>query len=209
MVCAFQPVLLFIHRLLFDSCRYRKHCIDLRFESGLPLQDFFAFLLCRRSRHLRLVTRLLSCLPRPADFIGHRIQTRLQHSRFQLTLPHRDNMPSQSLQMRCCHFIAMPVPRYLHLPELYIRLRSRSIPAPFMAVPETSVHHNHYPILRQHNIRSSRQYPVLRPKPESTGMQSPPHQNLRLGILPSNTGHAATALVWGKMVHYYKPKPFL
>ena len=135
--------------------------------------------------------------PRPDDFVGQRIKFLIQsRSLTQITFPHRNHSPAQGLQMCSRNLIPMPVPRNLRLPELHIRLRLSRIAASFMSMPETAVHHNRNPILRQHNIRLPWKPPVLQPKPEPTRMQPFPNQNFRFGVPATYGRHTFVALRW-------------
>ena len=81
----------------------------------------------------------------------------------------------------------------LLLPELRIRLRVGIAAASVMTMPEASVHEDACPVLRQHDVRRSRQLPHIHPEPESLSMQPPAHLQLRGGVLSSDSGHVDMA----------------
>ena len=183
------------HRLSLDSSRNRIEGLDFCLQLGLALEHFLTQALDLRTRTLSRFLASAFCLPCRRDFRGQFIQTVFQSGLPpQLTLPHNDHMPAQGLQVRSRHLITMHVALNLCLPEFRIGLGPGRIPASLVSMPEAPVHHYRNPILRQHDIRPPRQSPILQTEPEPTRMQPLPNQNLRLGILPANTGHAVAAL---------------
>jgi hypothetical protein len=70
-----------------------------------------------------------------------------------------------------------------------------------MAVPETPVHKNNRPVLRQHDVRLPRQIRPVKPKPEPLAMQKSPHRQFRAGVFAADPRHYARALALRKYIH--------
>ena len=62
-----------------------------------------------------------------------------------------------------------------------------------MAVPKAAVHKNDCVVFWQHEVRLSRQFTVMQPKPETHSMKAAPDNHFGLGILRLDPGHHATA----------------
>ena len=65
--------------------------------------------------------------------------------------------------------------------------------SPIKPMPEASVHKDACPVLRQHDVRRSRQPPHIHPEPESLSMQPSAHLQLRGRVLSSDSGHVDVA----------------
>ena len=131
---------------------------------------------------------------------GQRFQGFLPDSRLQFAFPDDNGMPSHFSQPMQHFMVPLPVsPDLLH-PEPGIRFRYHIILAPFMSVPEASVHQNAGAILPQHNIRFSRQPWMIEPISESPSPQKFPDKNLRFGILASDCRHIVVALFYGHFI---------
>ena len=131
---------------------------------------------------------------------GQRLQGLLPDSRLQFAFPDNDGMPSHFCQPMQHLMVPFPVPPDFILPELGIRFRHHIIPAPFMSMPEASIHQNAGTILPQHYIRFSRQPWMIEPIPESPSPQELPDKNLRFGILALDCRHVVVALLYGHFI---------
>ena len=131
---------------------------------------------------------------------GQRLQGLLPDSRLQFAFPDNDGMPSHFSQPMQHLMVPFPVPPDFILPELGIRFRHHIIPAPFMSMPEASIHQNAGTILPEHNIRFSRQPWMIESIPESPSPQELPDKNLRFGILALDCRHIVMALLYGHSI---------
>jgi hypothetical protein len=64
-------------------------------------------------------------------------------------------------------------------------------------MPEAAVDHDCNTIFREYYVGTAGEFPVLETEAEAMGMQSPPNQDLRLGVLSAYAGHAMAALLRG------------
>lgn len=62
-----------------------------------------------------------------------------------------------------------------------------------MSMPEASIYKDHGAVFRQHEIRPSRQLPVVQAISEPCSEQAFPYQNLRPCILPPDRCHIPAA----------------
>ena len=131
---------------------------------------------------------------------GKRLQRLLPDSRFQFAFPYYNSMPSHFCQPMQHLMVPLSVSPDLILPELGIRFRHHIILAPFMSMPEASIHQNAGTILSEHNIWFSRQPWMIEPIPESPSPQELPDKNLRFGILASDCRHIMVALLYGHFI---------
>ena len=134
---------------------------------------------------------------------GKRLQRLLPDSWFQFTFPDDDGMPSHFCQPMQYLMVPLPVSPDLILPELGIRFRHHIILAPFMSMPEASIHQNAGTILSEHNIRFSRQPWMIEPISESPSPQKLPDKNLRFGILALDCRHVMVALFYGHFIWHH------
>lgn len=110
-------------------------------------------------------------------------------------LPHHVNAPASLPQPgpRLC------VPRHvavdLLVPERCIPSWSLCSTTPLVPMPEASVHENHRPVFRQHNIGTPGEIPSMQPVPITHRMQHRPHNHLRPRVLVSHARHDLTALL--------------
>ena len=131
---------------------------------------------------------------------GQRLQGILPDSRLQFAFPDNDGMPSHFSQPMQHLMVPFQVsPDLLH-PEPCVRFRHHIILAPFMSMPEASIHQNAGTILPEHNIRFPRQPRMIEPIPESSSPQELPDKNLRFGILASDCRHIVVALLYGHSI---------
>ena len=131
---------------------------------------------------------------------GQRLQSLLSDSRFQFAFPDNDGMPSHFRQPMQHLMVPFPIPPDFILPELDIRFRHHIILAPFMSMPEASIHQNAGTILPEHNIRFSRQPWMIESIPEFPSPQELPDKNLRFGILALDCRHIVVALLYGHSI---------
>ena len=192
---------LFAFGFVFYFSWNREPAFELFFKSGLSCKQLFSFSLGILAADLSLAFGLLSPFSGLPYLLSQDFKPRFS-SLFALKLafPHSDDSPSQSLQMCLSHLITVPVPCNLGLPKFRIRLRFGCISTSLVPVPEASVHHYRDTPFRQSDVRPARQPPVLKPESETSRMQPPPHQNLRPGVLPANTGHTMMSLNGGELV---------
>lgn len=62
-----------------------------------------------------------------------------------------------------------------------------------MTMPEAAIDEDHCTVLWQHDVRLSRQFPIMEPIAEATGMNPAPDQHLRFGVSPPDRRHVAAA----------------
>ena len=129
-------------------------------------------------------------------------QSFLPDSRLQFAFPYHDGMPSHFSQPVQHLMIPLPVPPDLLHPEPGVRFRHHIIFAPFMSMPEASVHQNTGAIFPQHDVRLARQPWMIEPIPESPTPQELPDKNLRFSILASDCRHVIVALFYGQTVRH-------
>lgn len=192
---------LFAFGFIFYFSWNREPAFELFFKSGLSCKKSFSFSLGIQAADLSLAFGLLSPFSGLQYLFSQGFKPRFS-SLFALKLafPHSDDGPAQSLQMCLSHLITVPVPCNLGLPKFRIRLRFGCISTSLVPVPEASVHHYGNTPPWQGDVRLSRKFPVLQPESETPGVQSPPHQNLRPGVLPANTGHTTMSLTRGELI---------
>ncbi len=66
-------------------------------------------------------------------------------------------------------------------------------------MPEAAMDLDGDPPFRQHDVRASRQALIMKPEPETVGMQCHAQPDLGPGVLTANPGHHLGA---GLLVHY-------
>lgn len=115
-------------------------------------------------------------------------------------LPDHDHPPTESLEGGSNAAVAPSVGGELRRPELGSRAWDRREPASAVPVPEASVHHDHRPQRRKHDVRSARQCPHIHPKPKSPPVQRAAHDPLGTGVGPSDAPHDAAAHLSGHSV---------
>ena len=85
-------------------------------------------------------------------------------------LPDYQRLPTNFRQRRYILFVAFLVALQLRLPIIGVRLRNvRALAA--VRVPEAPMHEYRFPATREHDVRRTRQRPIVEPEPESRTMQ--------------------------------------
>lgn len=100
----------------------------------------------------------------------------------QLALPNRDAMPAHGCKFPLFVLVSNSISLYFIPPEFHISLGQYIIPAPFMPVPETTVHEDDRPILPKYKIRMSGKPWIIQPIPKPTAEQKLPYQQFRFRI---------------------------
>ena len=70
-----------------------------------------------------------------------------------------------------------------------------------MSMPEAPIHEDASPIFPQHQVRMSRQSPMVQPIAETPTPQPPPHNHFRLRILRFDSRHILVPLLGREVVH--------
>ena len=129
------------------------------------------------------------------------LQRLFPHFGLQLTLPHRDAVPSHLCQLPLLFLIPFFVALDLLLPKICIRLRHPEVLAAIMPMPKAAVDKHARSVLTQHNIRMAWQTRIVQPVSEALSPQIFAHKNLRLRVRRANRGHVLVSLLWCKYVH--------
>ena len=144
--------------------------------------------------------------PGGADFVGESGEAGLEGAGgAEFAFPDGDDVPSEGFEMSRSDLIAMAVAGDLRFPIAGVGLRSGRIPAAFMPMPEAAVHHDGNAVLREDYIGAAREFSVLEAESEAMSMEPLPNQNLRLGVLAADAGHAAGALRGGHFICHDGP----
>ncbi len=129
------------------------------------------------------------------------LQRLFPHLGLQLTLPHRDAVPSHLCQLPLLFLISFFVALDFLLPKINIRLWHSEVLTAFVSMPKASVDKHARSVLTQHNIRMAWQPWIVQPITESLSPQILAHKYLRLRVRRANRGHVLVSLLWCKYVH--------
>ena len=88
----------------------------------------------------------------------------------QLALPHYQYAPAELTKRGYAGAIALTVALQFGQPEIRPRRRNPSSLA-IVAMPEAAMHEHDCLVAHQHNIRGSRKFSLMEPKPQSQSMQ--------------------------------------
>lgn len=98
-------------------------------------------------------------------------------------LPYHGHAPAHVQERSDCGQVALPIGGEFCIPEVRSRLRQPEKRAPFMAMPEASVHEDDSLPFWKHKIRLSCEPFRMKPKPEAARPQLSPDNDLRLSVL--------------------------
>ena len=105
------------------------------------------------------------------------------------TFPNHDYSPLMLQKKSNIPLISLDIHRELFLPFFSVLVRAGRVFAPNMSMPETTMHKNGSPVLRQYNIRLSRKLPVMQPVPKTGSMQKPSDDQFGLSVLAPYSSH--------------------
>ncbi len=99
-----------------------------------------------------------------------------------MALPDYMNAPTKTSEVLNNALIAFDVPLELVLPESLPTLGCVGHPATPMPVPKTTMYKDHSAVLRQNDVRFSRQVSTTQREPKSHRVQTGSHTSLRQSI---------------------------
>jgi len=117
-----------------------------------------------------------------------------------LAFPDRDHAPTEAAQGGGVALVAGGVAFEFFAPPRPAGFWNAGVFAIPMEMPEAPVHENADPVARENNVGISRKVAAVKPEAVAHGMQHAANDHLRLGILPANPAHQATALLWTQSV---------
>ena len=132
------------------------------------------------------------------------LQCLFPHLGLQLTLPHRDAVPSHLCQLSLLFLIPFFVTLDFLLPKISIRLGYPEVLAAFVPMPEATVDKHTRAVLAQHNVRMARQPWIVQPVSKSMAPQIFAHKYLRVRVRRANRSHVLVTLLWCELIHNAK-----
>jgi hypothetical protein len=110
-------------------------------------------------------------------------------------LPDNRDSPTAIDKRRRTPPVALNVRLELATPEVGASSRSRCELAVGVPMPEAPMYQDGQSVLRQHDVRTSRQIPAMENVPVTSPVQAPSDCELRLRVAPTDSRHHLTALV--------------
>lgn len=105
------------------------------------------------------------------------------------TFPYHGHAPAHVQERSDCGQVALPIGGEFCIPEVRSRLWQPEKGAPFMAMPEASVHEDDSLPFWKHKIGLSCEPFRMKPKPEAARPQLSPDNDLRLSVLGPDSRH--------------------
>lgn len=109
-----------------------------------------------------------------------RFHTLGKHFRLpEFTLPDNNREPVDFRELSLLPTVPLHVPTELVFPELSARLWIRGESAPWVAMPEASMHEDHRPVSRQDDVGGSGQVAAVQTEPIAETVKDLPNRQLR------------------------------
>jgi hypothetical protein len=123
----------------------------------------------------------------------------------QLTLPCGQDPPPGTFQLRLLFPVPLYCPAKLLCPEPGSRLRHRGTRTPLVTMPEAPVNEDNRAVLRENDVRFSRQAGRMQPKAKAFPVEKATKENFGFCVFAPDSGHVPAAVLFRNPVGHASP----